>query len=163
MDEDRVPTQRSRALGWYFKFKGLTWAFVGALLLYTALAGGTLEDAGPLRLSAFFILLFAVPSVLLWTLGIVVKIRHPFGWWIGVLYVSAIVAAKTVLGIGELPGRTWYWLSNHVPPTHLLGIKVLAVGAVLVYALDVAVLVALLSARGRDCYDIGEPNPSVRA
>jgi hypothetical protein len=163
MDADRTPTARSRALGGYFKFKGLTWAVVGATLLYAALSGGTLEDAGPLRLSAFFLLMFAVPSVLLWTLGTVVKIRHPAGWWIGLVYVSSIVAAKTILGTGELPGQSWYWLSHHLPPTHLLGMKILAIFSVLVYALDIVVLVALLSARGRDCFDVGTPNPSARA
>jgi hypothetical protein len=40
--------------------------------------------------------------------------------------------------------------------------KILAIFSVLVYALDMVVLVALLSARGRDCFDIGTPNPSAR-
>ncbi len=163
MEEDAVrPTTRSKVLGWYFRFKAAAWAAAGLILLYAALTGGTLDDTGPLRLVAFFTLMFAVPAVLLWTLGILIKMRQPIGWWIGLIYAAAVVGAKTILGTGELPGRAWYWLSNHVPPTHLLSIRILAGLEILVYAMDVAVLVALLSARGRDCFDIGEPDPSVR-
>ncbi len=163
MEEDAVqPTTRSKVLGWYFRFKAVTWAAAGIVLLYAALTGGSLDDAGPMRLIAFFTLMFAVPSVLLWTLGILIKMRLPIAWWIGLIYAAAVVGAKTVLGTGELPGQAWYWLSSHVPPTHLVSLRILAVAAILVYAMDVAVFVALLSPRGRDCFDIGKPNPSAR-
>ena len=74
------PTPRSRALGAYFQFKGLEWCTGGGLLLLAALRTGHFGTSGPLRLVAYFLLLFAVPSVLLFTLGIVVRMRHPAGW-----------------------------------------------------------------------------------
>jgi hypothetical protein len=149
------PTLRSRALGAYFQFKGLEWCAGGALLLLAALRAGGFGGSHPMRLVAFFLILFAAPAVLLVTLGFVVRMRHPAGWWIGTIYAAAVVLSKSAVGISQVPFRMWYSLSDRLPPATLLGLKVFHVITALVLALDVAALLALLSIKGRDCFRIG--------
>ncbi|MEW5764258.1 MAG: hypothetical protein ACOYXN_02995 [Acidobacteriota bacterium] len=149
------PTTRSRALGAYFQFKGLEWCAGGALLLLAALRTGHFGASSPVRLVAYFLLLFAVPAVLLFTLGIVVRMRHPAGWWCGVAYSAAVVVSKSAVGISQVPFRMWYSFSDRLPPATLLGLKVFNVITALVLALDLAALLALLSIKGRDCFHIG--------
>jgi len=149
------PTRRSRYLGYYFAFKGCEW-FAGGLLLFLAAAemGPRGEMTAP-RLFAAFLALFAAPAVLLATLGLLVRMRHPAGWYLGVAYTSLVVLSKTALGIGEGPLRLWYRVAEVLPPAHVLGFRTFGLFTAVVLAVDFAALLALLSPRGRDCYRIG--------
>ena len=153
--EDAPPTLRSKLLATYFRFKGVEWFMLGVVLIWTAVGSGVAQDVGLLRLLAAFLILFAAPAVLLWTLAVVVKLRHSTAWWIGSLYVLLVLISKASLGIGELPRRAWYWLSTHVSQTQAQGVTVFVVFTALVYAFDVAALLALISPKGRHCFGIG--------
>ncbi len=156
MDELALePTRRSRYLGYYFVFKGAEWCLGGFLLFLAAVGTGPHgEMTGP-RLFAAFLALFAAPAVLLATLGLLVRMRHSVGWYLGVVYTSLVVLSKTVLGIGEGPLRLWYRMAEALPPAHVLGLRAFGLLTAVVLAVDLSALLALLSQRGRDCFRIG--------
>lgn len=149
------PTRRSRYLGYYFAFKGGEWFLGGLLLFLAAVETGPHGEMTAPRLFAAFLALFAAPAVLLATLGLLVRMRHPAGWYLGVVYTGLVVVSKTALGIGEGPLRLWYRLAEALPPAHVLGLRAFGLFTAVVLAVDFSALLALLSARGRDCFRIG--------
>ena len=95
------PTRRSSVLGLYLKAKGLGWAAIGLVLWWAAMRAPETWEESSLRLFAYFLLVFATPGVLLWTLGAMVKFRQELGWYGAVLYLVGLLAFKVA---GTRPG-----------------------------------------------------------
>ncbi len=156
------PTSRSKLLGAYLQFKGIEWAVLGFVVWWAALDLPELWKQSSLRLFAYYLLVFAVPGVLLWTLGVVVKYRHRMGWYGAVAYLASVMTGKIGGGIAELPVGAWQWASHQTAPGYLTGFKIFGLLSAVIFAMDLAALLAFLSPRGRDCYGIGQPNPEAR-
>lgn len=154
-DRALEPTRRSRYLGYYFAFKGGEWFLGGLLLFLAAAASGPYGEMTAPRLFAAFLALFAAPAVLLATLGILVRMRNPAGWYLGVLYTAMVVVSKTALGIGEGPLRLWYGIAEALPPAHVFSLRAFGLFTAVVLAVDFSALLALLSPKGRDCFRVG--------
>lgn len=148
------PTSRSRILGAYLKFKGITWTLMGLPLWWAGQRSPELGSESNARLFAYYILVFAVPGLLLWLVGLVVRIRHPAGWYLAVLYLLANVIFKTEGGFFQLPAEAWQYVSHRLPPDYLAGVKVFGFLAAVVFAMDASALLAFLSPRGRACFSV---------
>jgi hypothetical protein len=148
-------TSRSKLLGFYIQFKGVVWAVLGFALWWVAPGAPELGGESSLRLFAYYLMVFAVPGVLLWTVGVLVRYRHSTGWYLGVIYLIGLVVFKVGGGIAELPVEAWYWASRRVPPEFLTGLKVFGFLAAVIFATDLASLLSFLSPRGRECWGIG--------
>jgi hypothetical protein len=155
-------TQRSRNVARYIKFKGAVWAIMGLGVYVAAVRKPDLVDGSSLRLFAYYLLLFAVPGILIWTVGVLVRFRRRLGWYLGVAYLSAVVFGKVAGGVAEVPIQAWYWATRQVPEEYLPAVGVFGVLAAAVFAFDLAALAFFLSPRGRDCWGIGTPNPDSR-
>ena len=155
-------TSRSRTLGAYFRLKGVLWIVVGFILWWAAWGAPELSGVDEARVFAIFLLVFAAPAVLFWVLGTLVRFRSSLGWWLGTAYVAGALFAKVALGLVNVPAILWRSAAHIVPPAHALGLKAVGFVSVLVFALDVAALVILISPRGRDCWGIGRRNPAAR-
>jgi hypothetical protein len=149
-------TRRSTVIGAYFKFKGASWLLLGSLLWAGADASGGISNTSPMRLFAVFVLVFAVPGILLWMLGIIVKMRYRVSWFLGMAYMSLVLIAKTSLGFVNAPLEAWYVTSNNLPPEYMTRLIALGIFSAAVFALDVATFVVMLSPRGRACFRIGK-------
>jgi len=156
------PTSRSSILGYYIQYKGVAWGIIGFAVWWAALGTPELWAASGLRLFAYYLLVFAVPGVLMWTMGVLVKYRHPLGWYGSVVYLVGVVIFKVGGGVADLPVEAWRWVSQTVPPEYLTGLKIFGFLAVVVLATDVAALLAFLSPKGRDCFSVGKKNPDAR-
>ncbi len=148
------PTSRSRILGAYVGFKGISWALMGLPIWWAALRTRELETEQPARLFAYYILLFVVPGLLLWVVGRVVRVRHPVGWYLAVIYLLANVVVKTEGGFYQLPAEAWQYVSHRVPPDYLMGVKIFGILAAVVFAMAASALLAFLSPRGRECFNV---------
>jgi len=155
-------TARSKILGIYIQFKGIEWALMGLVLYLSAVAAPGFWEGSNLRLFAYYLLVFAAPGALIWVAGVLMRYRHRLGWYLGVGYLLATVLGKVLGGVAEIPVEAWYWVSQRVPTEYLMGIKIFGFLAAVVFATDLAALLALLSPRGRDCWGIGERNPEAR-
>jgi len=155
-------TGRSRMLGTYFRLKGVLWMVVGCILWWAAWGAPELSGVDEARIFAVFLLVFAVPAVLLWVLGALVKYRSSFGWWLGMTYLAFTLFSKIALGLVRVPAILWQEASHIVPPEHLLGLQAIGALSAAIFAMDVAALVILISPRGRDTWGIGRPNPEAR-
>jgi hypothetical protein len=155
-------TSRSTVISYYFKFKAVTWLLVGAGLWWASTTSPEMGVQLTVRLFAFFLLLFAVPALLLWILSTPVKYRSPFGWWFGLAYLILIVTTKMSLGFSEAPADLWQRLAHQPSKPFLAGIAAIGLLSVVVFALDLAALVAFLSPKGRDCWGVGKRNPQAR-
>jgi hypothetical protein len=147
-------TRLTRYLGLYFYFKGVGWAVVGLVLWFFALQSGQFETDSPFRLFAYYLLLFAVPGVLLWVLGVLVRFRRPMAWWLGTGYLSLTLFGKTTVGLVNVPAEIWHSLSHRLPPAYFGTATALGLGATVVYALDIGVFVVFLSPICRECFGI---------
>ncbi len=155
-------TARSKVLGIYIQFKGIEWALMGLVLYLSAVVAPGFWEGSNLRLFAYYLLVFAAPGALIWVVGVLVRYRHSLGWFFGVAYLLATVLGKVLGGVAEIPVEAWYWVSQRVPTEYLTGIKIFGFLAAVVFATDMAALLALLSPRGRDCWGIGKRNPEAR-
>ncbi len=155
IDVDHTPTSRSRVFGWYFRFRGFVWLFGGFFLVRAWSVSGGFNDVVSIRGAAYFALLFVVPAILLWVLGTVVAMRYKAGWWLAILFGCAAILSKTVVGVGDLTSLLWFWFSGNTLPNNEAGIVAVETAYILIYAIDIAVLMALLSTRARKCYHIG--------
>jgi hypothetical protein len=147
-------TSLSRTLGFYFHLKAVGWAAVGLLLWFFALDTGQFGTDSPLILFAYYLILFAVPGVLLWVLGILVRFRKPMGWWIGTAYLGLVLFAKTSVGLVNMPAEVWHWLSQRLPPAYFGRATALGLFAAVAYALDVAAFVVLIAPKGRATFGL---------
>jgi hypothetical protein len=147
-------TPMTRYLGLYFNFKSVSWAASGLALWIFALGSGELESDSPVRLFAYYLLIFAIPGVLLWVLGELVRYRRPMAWWLGTGYLALTLFAKTTLGLVNVPAELWHTLSNRLPPSRFAAATALGMGATVVYALDVAVFVMFISPKCRECFGV---------
>ncbi len=147
-------TARSRSLGNYFRFKGILWAGEGLLLFLATLETHEMGEGSILRLFAFYLLLFAAPGVLLITLGSLVRLRLPVGWWLAMAYLSVLIVVKTSLGLTQEPVDVWFSLAKRVPPHYLIGMQAFGIASAVIYALDITAFVAFLSPKGRECYGV---------
>lgn len=147
-------TSLSRALGLYFHLKGVGWAAVGLLLWFFALKTGQFGADNPLVLFAYYLILFAVPGVLLWVLGILVRFRSPTGWWLGISYLGFVLFAKTSVGLVNMPAEAWHWLSRRLPPSYFGTATAVGFASALVYALDLAAFVVLIAPKGRATFGL---------
>ncbi len=155
-------TQRSRVLARYIKFKGAVWALMGLAVYAAAVRKPDLVDGSSLRLFAYYLLLFAVPGILIWTVGVLVRFRTRTGWYLGVAYLTAVIAGKVLGGVAEVPFRAWDWATRQVPQEYIPAVGVFGVLAAAVFAVDIAAVMAFISPKGRDCWGIGAPNPESR-
>jgi hypothetical protein len=152
-------TSRSRNVARYIKFKGAVWALMGLGAYAAAIRKPDLVDGSSLRLFAYYLLLFAVPGILIWTVGVLVRFRRPLGWYLGVAYLSAVIVGKVVGGVAEVPIRAWSWATQQVPVEYIPAVGIFGILAAAVFAFDLAALFAFLSSRGRECWGIGTPGP----
>jgi len=148
-------------IGGYLGFKGLVWALMGLGIYIAAVWSPMLVEESPLRLFAYYLLVFAAPGILIWTVGVLVRYRNRMGWYLGVAYFTADIVGKVVGGLAEVPVNAWYWVTNQVPENYLPAFQVFGILAAAVFAVDLACLMALMSPRGRECWGIGEPHPDV--
>lgn len=149
-------------MGIYIQFKGIEWALMGLAVYLSAVSTPGLWEGSALRLFAYYLLVFAAPGALIWVAGVLVRYRHRFGWYLGVGYLLATVVGKVAGGVAEVPVEAWFWASKRVPTEYLTGLKVFGILAAMIFATDLAGLLAFLSPRGRDCWGIGKPNPEAR-
>jgi hypothetical protein len=152
----KVPTQRSRLLGLYIQAKAACWIAIGIALFWGFMVAGEMTIRDGFQAFAYFLLLFLVPGVLLWVLGVTVRLRFPTSWWFAVGYLVCILVAKAIIGTTELPEEAWFWVSNRLPNFYLLGLRAFAVLTTAVLAADVAALAAFISLPGRACYGVGK-------
>ena len=155
-------TSRSTVISYYFKLKAVTWLLVGVGLWWASTTSPELGVKLTIRLFAFFVIVFVVPSLLIWILAIPVKYRSPFGWWFGLIYLLLIVTTKMSLGLSEAPADLWQRLVHQPSKPFLAGAAVVGLLSVIAFALDLSALVAFLSPKGRDCWGIGRRNPHAR-
>ena len=148
------PTGRSRVLGLYLKAKAVAWAAIGLVLWWAAMRAPETWEESSLRLFAYFLLVFATPGVLIWTLGVLVKHRQRRGWLAAVAYLSVLVALKVAGGMADLPEQVWYWASRRFAPAYLTGLKAFGVASAVVLAADLAALLAFFSRKGRECFGV---------
>ena len=152
----KVPTQRSRLLGLYLQAKAACWITVGVALFWGFMVAKELSARDGFQAFAYFLLLFLVPGVLLWVLGVTVKLRFPTSWWFAVGYLVSILVAKAIVGSTDLPWEAWSWVSTRLPTFYLKGFQAFAVFNTAILAADVAALAAFISLPGRACYQIGK-------
>lgn len=145
-------TPMSRILGLYFHFKGVEWAVVGLFLLHAAISTGEIDSDSPVRLFAYFLLIFAAPGILLWILGTIVRLRRPIGWWLGTGYLTLVLFMKTSLGFINVPAEVWHWASSRLPPSYYGTAAIVGVLAAVVFATDVATFVVIISPRCRESF-----------
>lgn len=156
MSSIKKPTQRSRLLGLYLQFKALCWFSLGIALAWGFVVAGDLGTRDGIRAFAYFTVAFLVPGLLLWILGIAVKVRHRTCWWFAMAYFVAIVVAKATVGATDLPWESWSWVSVRLPPFYLRGFELFAVFMTAVMAADVAALASFVSPQGRACFGVGK-------
>lgn len=150
------PSARSLVLGGYIQFKGAEWLLVGLLIWWGASRTGNLPEAPPLRILAYYLIAFAVPGVLLLTIGYAARYRSSTAWYLAVAYLLSLVAFKAVGGVAELPLEAWLWVSRRVPGDYLLGVKLFGLASAIVGAADLIALVGFISHKGRECFGIGK-------
>jgi hypothetical protein len=155
-------TQRSRNVARYIKFKGAAWTLMGLGVYAAAIRKPDLVDGSSLRLFAYYLLVFAVPGILIWTVGVLVRFRQRLGWYLGVAYISAVIIGKVLGGVAEVPIQAWYWVTRQVPEQYIPAVGIFGVLAAAVFAFDLAVLAAFLSPKGRDCWGMGARTPDTR-
>jgi hypothetical protein len=154
------PSLRSLVLGGYIQFKGAEWIFVGMLIWWAASRTGNLPEVPALRVLAFYLIGFAVPGVLLLTIGYAARYRSRAAWYLSVAYLLSLVIFKAAGGVAELPLEAWLWVSRRVPGDYLLGVKLFGLASATVGAADLVALMAFLSTRGRECFGIGRRQPA---
>jgi hypothetical protein len=149
----KQPTPRSRLLGFYIKAKAATWFMIGIATIWGFFVAKEVE----VRDVAYFILLFAVPAILLWILGVAVTARVSASWWFAVGYLATVLLAKAILGSTDLPSEVWYWAkSRNLPSFYLNGLMAFAVFSTAVLAADVAALASFISLPCRAAYGVGK-------
>ena len=156
------PTARSKLLGIYIQFKGLVWAVMGLVGFIAGTRSPDFWDGSPMRLFAYYLLVFAVPGILIWTCGVLVRYRRSLGWYLGVAYFAALIIGKTGGGVAEIPAQAWYWVSQRVSQGYIPWLQAFGILAAAAFAADIAALLAFVSPRGRDCWHIGKPNRDAR-
>ena len=153
------PSARSLVLGGYIQFKGAEWILVGLLIWWGASRTGNLPDAPALRILAYYLIAFAVPGVLLLTIGYAARYRSSTAWFLAVIYLLGLVIFKAAGGVAELPLEAWLWVSRRVPGDYLPGVKLFGLASAIVGAADLVTLMAFLSRRGRECFGISRRQP----
>jgi len=142
-------------MGIYIQFKGIEWALMGLAVFLSAVCTPGLWEGSALRLFAYYLLVFAAPGALIWVAGVLVRYRRPLGWYLGAGYLFATVLGKVAGGVAEVPVEAWFWASRRVPTQYLMSLKVFGIFAAVIFATDLAALMAFLSPRGRDCWGVG--------
>lgn len=156
MSTTKRPSQRSRLLGFYIQAKALCWLVLGVALVWGFIVAGDLGARDAFRALAYFLLAFLVPGMLLWVLGIAVRVRHRFCWWFAMAYLITVVVAKGVVGATDLPWEAWSWVSVRLPPFYLKGFELFGIFSSAVLAADVAALASFVSPQGRASFGIGK-------
>ena len=158
IDYFRNRRRRSDLLGAYFQLKAALWAVLGLAVGWGFVVAGEMGVRDAIRSAAYYILLFLVPGILLWVLGIAVRARHPTAWWFGMIYLVAILLLKVSLGGTDMPLRVWSWTSSRLPTFYVGGLAFFGLFSTLVLAMDAAALASFVSADGRACFSIGNPS-----
>ena len=156
MPSTKRPSQRSRLLGFYLQAKALCWVALGVALVWGFIVAGDLGARDGVRAFAYFLLAFLVPGLLLWVLGIAVKVRHRTCWWFAMGYLVTVVVAKGLVGATDLPWEAWSWVSSRLPPFYLKGFELFGVLSTAVLAADVAALASFVSPQGRASFGVGK-------
>ena len=162
MTESTVALFRADIIGRYLQFKAVVWCAVGIAYEWGFYAAGVSGWRDGFRSFAFYLLLFGTPSVLLWVLGMVTRLRHPLAWWFGVGYLLACLVGKTTFGTAGLPVAMWQWTSDRLPPFYLRGFAAFTLFSTLILAADIVALISLLSPLGRECFGIGSAEDGCR-
>lgn len=155
MSAMKRPTPRTRLLGLYFQVKAACWFAIGIALAWGFVVAGELGTHDSFLAMSYFLLLFAVPAILLWILGISIRIRISWAWWFAVGYLVAILIGKALLGTTDLPWEAWSWVSTRLPSFYIRGFQAFAIFSTAVLAADVAALASLISLPARASFGIG--------
>lgn len=155
MSLQKKPTPRSRFLGLYLQAKALCWITVGIALAWGFGVAGEMGSGDGIRAFAYFLIIFLVPGILVWVLGVVVRVRMGIAWWFAVAYLVAVAIAKAGAGSTDLPWQAWSWVSTRLPTFYIRGFQAFAVFSTAVLAADIAALASFISPQGRACFGVG--------
>lgn len=156
MSLQKKPTPRSRLLGLYIQAKSLCWITVGVALAWGFGVAGDMGSGDGFRAFAYFLIIFLVPGILLWVLGVIVRVRIRAAWWFAVTYFVVVVITKAGAGSTDLPWQAWSWVSTRLPTFYIRGFQAFAVFSTAVLAADVAALASFISPQGRACFGVGK-------
>jgi len=146
-------------IGGYLRFKAFAWVILGLAIGWGYLVAEEMGWRDPLRYVSHYLMIFVVPAVLVWVLGVAVHMGYPAAWWFGVAYFGVALTAKAVFGNTEMPWTMWSWVSERLPPFYLRGFFLFGLLNAVLLAADTVGLVALLSPQGRLYFRIKQSSP----
>jgi len=146
-------------IGGYIRFKALAWAILGLAIGWGFVRAEEMGWRDPLRYLSYYIIVFVVPAVLLWVLGVAVHMGYTSAWWFGIAYFASALIAKTLFGHTEMPTTMWTWVTERLPLFYLRGFYIFHIFTTLIMAVDAVALVALMSRQGRLYFGVRKPRP----